>query len=339
MLKKNEFRIHAFWIGGKPPTRILENIRDWRSKYPNSIKFWTDIEIENTNRAEILNLDYPEAMKVDLLRVEVVKEFGGWYVDADTKPQEMIFPFVNSVTLVREDSKRFWNGCFFAPKNHPFLEVWQHEIKRSIRESWPQSDNVASISGPLALSRAIYVYASTVGAVQVKEELQMVGWSFVRWGETGNYSRIYRKYILKSAALLHQGDASWKLPSQKSTPNFSKILYDLRRSHLSSILEFARQIIKNHHRFPKSLVQLKMILNMDNEVLDFKIPGENFIKTIMNKEELEDCLRNLEVGAISSVDQSVQDCLDFAGWGRVYSNVWVRPKLTKLVGKINQNSY
>ncbi|HVW98920.1 MAG TPA: glycosyltransferase, partial [Candidatus Babeliaceae bacterium] len=94
--------IHFIWIGPKPfPRDSVENVRSWVAKHPDwTFKFWTDrdrpLPHKQMQRARIQDLQFIKlydcykksdnyAEKSDLLRLEILYQEGGIYVDHDQK--------------------------------------------------------------------------------------------------------------------------------------------------------------------------------------------------------------------------------------------------------------
>lgn len=129
--------IHQVWIGEKKmPLMWMDT---WRDKNPEfEFKIWREEDIQSllqgSKNAEIYSLYYKNKIyhgAVDLARVEILKAYGGIYIDADSIALEPLdgAPFLNpEVTFfaaydheVEGFPGRITNGIIGAEANHPIL--------------------------------------------------------------------------------------------------------------------------------------------------------------------------------------------------------------------------
>jgi len=321
--------LNIFWVGGEIPKSIVENIDKWRSRVAE-IQIWEDTNVELLIDGLNVDMNWPKAMLVDLLRVKAVRKFGGWYCDADTFPAILDLPQSSKVTLIREESRRFWNGCFQAPKNHRFLGAWEAEIVRSIENSNSFLDHTPTISGPHALSRALYGYIYDHGVHESGKEFEVLPWGNVLFTHS---PQRFRKRKLAKAMLVHRAANTWRLETNLPRRNKSRILesiFSLRQTNLSSVLDTIRHLIKNPHRFPTRYWQLLMILSMDNRILDSASEWSEFWTESNCAEEIRNAVMNLKIGGIRTSEPNLQKKLKDAGWKAYGQKSWIRPNVTKL---------
>ncbi|CCI39677.1 unnamed protein product [Albugo candida] len=83
------FIIHQIWLGPHPiPAFCLQQMKTWQQIHPKwDYKLWTDnelstLKLRNENR---FNLAANFGEKSDILRYEILLQFGGLYVDVDFK--------------------------------------------------------------------------------------------------------------------------------------------------------------------------------------------------------------------------------------------------------------
>lgn len=136
--------IHQVWIGEKKmPLRWMHT---WRDKNPEfEFKIWREEDIQSllsgSKNAEIYCLYYKNRIyhgAVDLARVEILKKYGGIYVDADSLALEPLkdAPFLtDDVTFfaaydheVDGHPGRITNGIIGAEANHPILIDYSDRI-------------------------------------------------------------------------------------------------------------------------------------------------------------------------------------------------------------------
>ena len=79
--------IHQIWIGPKPiPAQYKTFMEGWRRQYPEwEHRLWTDSEVAGLKlkSADLIAGNTCLGQKTDLLRVEILDQFGGLYVDTD----------------------------------------------------------------------------------------------------------------------------------------------------------------------------------------------------------------------------------------------------------------
>jgi len=326
--------IHIFWIDGIPPHNILQNISLWEQMYPERLVVWNDAAIQIEGWDKEFRNEWPSVMKVDLLRVLAIQKYGGWYVDADTVPLNDQMIDFGKLVLSREDGRRYWNGCFFSPSKHPFLEIWQNEILNSIAEMWPEIDDIARISGPHALSRAIYLYAFDFGLHSALRSIMQLPWGKIRFGDSPVLKFFWLRIYYRRSFLQHQSLATWKSTHIKSPNSFALRMYRLRQSPLATPLDLARQLLRNRHRSPRSGVHWTLLKVMDNEVLDGPGTWDLFYVKAKSYGELRSAVRDTTKGIINLEDIFLAKKLKAAGWKNISENLWLRPKVTNLVGHL-----
>jgi mannosyltransferase OCH1-like enzyme len=140
-------RIHQIWIGDSRPDKWM---RTWWEKHPNwEYNLWSEeqvfnLKLRNQNIYDIYSQlgDLP-AMS-DILRVEILLQYGGVYIDAD---MECLKPldgaeFLQSdffATYANREDKQLIGKLGFAEKtitnsvlgtvpNHPLLELYNQRI-------------------------------------------------------------------------------------------------------------------------------------------------------------------------------------------------------------------
>lgn len=325
--------VHMFWLGSATPPWAESNQRLWKTEIGRALQFWDDARVQSNALLPAFDECWPPAMAVDLLRVAVISQQSGWYIDADIAPTKPRLFETDSVILVREDPRRFCNGIFYAPKGHPFLEVWQREILRSITEANQELGDVARISGPHALSRAIYLYALEAGAQVSRTHLQTLPWGLVGFTNSRDVGTVWSKFFRRHSWVVHVAATSW-LPNHHSS-KAGNFLYELRRTRVGLGLEILRQLLTAPSVPPIRRSDWYLIANMDNTVLDSRTDWTEFWIEISDPELLVDAVRTLSVGGIVSHCPAIADTLNMAGWKRIGATRWARPRVTRLVSDLH----
>jgi mannosyltransferase OCH1-like enzyme len=108
-----------------------ENI--WWEKAKNFIK------IKQITMPKIINsqyIPYPQHI-ADLMRICIIYEIGGIYVDSDLLLLKSIDDLcdVDKVVMVQESERKLWNGLIIAPAKHSFFKRWIREYEIGYGES------------------------------------------------------------------------------------------------------------------------------------------------------------------------------------------------------------
>jgi len=154
--------IHQVWIGdqSKRPTKLLNSIKDMNPGW--EYKLWTEDnlpELELQPLMDAIPNSYAPAV-CDLIRVELLYRYGGFYVDADSLALE---PFPD--TLLENDSFTVWeseylpftwmaNGYLAATKGNRLMRaLMDHFISLGV-EQLRNADlyRISCITGPGALT-------------------------------------------------------------------------------------------------------------------------------------------------------------------------------------------
>lgn len=134
--------IHQIWLGSRLPKKYKKWQSTWQSLPGFTYKLWTDEEVK---RLQLINRDLFEAaktygQKADLLRIELLNQFGGLYVDMDFEcinPEVFAFlhhsyDFYTGITPVDCSTFGVNNAIIGATKGHRILV----EYIRAIRKNW-----------------------------------------------------------------------------------------------------------------------------------------------------------------------------------------------------------
>lgn len=129
--------IHQIWIGKKEiPLEYIKFSEMWKELYPEfQYILWDNDRVKKeqekliiNDKVEYYNDDsYPMAFKTDILRYEIIKKYGGVYIDMDTEP------------LKRMDENMF-NLSFFAGIQN------NREINNAIFASEINGDLIKNVS-------------------------------------------------------------------------------------------------------------------------------------------------------------------------------------------------
>jgi hypothetical protein len=126
--------IHQIWLGGEPPTQVRTWLKGWCNHHPEwEHRLWTD-ENRPSLRNEAAFLRAPSfAMKADLLRYELLLDWGGIYIDADFECHRAIDDLVRSRSLLLvSEFGVVCNGFIGADAGEQFIGALVAEAGRRI---------------------------------------------------------------------------------------------------------------------------------------------------------------------------------------------------------------
>lgn len=152
--------IHFIWLGSSIPEKIDMIINSWRVFNPGwKIIIWTDKEVETFSWTKESSKNFYEkathyAEKSDILRYEILYQFGGIYSDTDVVCLKSFNDLISSgVTLLGGlevnqvyASSVVWlcNAVIGCIKNSPIIKYCIENLKSSVESS----DNLVFRTGP-----------------------------------------------------------------------------------------------------------------------------------------------------------------------------------------------
>jgi len=166
-MKKNRIPkiIHQIWLGDQSK-RPIDLMQTWIDKNPTwSYKLWTEIEVSELNlKCESqFNQDIHFAGKADILRYELLYNFGGFFIDADSECIRPLEDFLcDNITFgsyEHETGEEYMNGLGLIANgylgsvpNNPLIGLIVEHISTlsnvNIRMPW-------EITGPKLLTEFI----------------------------------------------------------------------------------------------------------------------------------------------------------------------------------------
>ena len=116
--------IHFIWIGNNISEKYLEYIETWIRYHPHyHFCLWNDKNIPKLVNQELFDNATDYAMKVDILRYEIIYFLGGIYIDCDFLCIKNIDDLINNLdNFCSRESKEFiTNAIFGFVREHTFL--------------------------------------------------------------------------------------------------------------------------------------------------------------------------------------------------------------------------
>lgn len=147
--------IHQFWTPLPIPLQIAQMMETWRTHHPEwEFMHWSDTNLiplvnhELYAYADGISPDAPEQFKSDVLRYEVLHEFGGVWVDADFICQAPLDQLLTTKPFAGKVGGRWLNNALIgSPPKHPMLYDLITNLERNVARHRPEQGNTIK-SGP-----------------------------------------------------------------------------------------------------------------------------------------------------------------------------------------------
>ena len=139
--------IHQIWLGPKNPPSYFATFREkWRDLHPDwEYRLWTDSDLDtlSLDLRDLIDATSNYAEKSDILRSELLEQFGGLYIDADMECHHCLdelhrkYDFYAGAEYphqIATTPNRVWVGISIMASipHHPILKSW----KEHMRNSW-----------------------------------------------------------------------------------------------------------------------------------------------------------------------------------------------------------
>lgn len=173
---QNEFIIpkiiHQIWLGSKKiPPQCLEYMKTWQEKHPGwKYILWTD---EMVNQLSLTNFDLYKKCenmgeKSDILRYELLYQFGGLYVDVDFECLESFENLHRSCDfytglLQPEKMVLVANGLIGCRPGHPLVL----EMIKALQTTWYFKAEIVDRTGPEFMTRLLKRYLKGAPGINV----------------------------------------------------------------------------------------------------------------------------------------------------------------------------
>lgn len=159
--------VHQIWLGGNPPPRVVKLTQEFRRQLrPDAYFFWTD---ENIGGFEMVEKDFYKstknlAIKADLLRIEIIFKYGGFYFDCDfvgiSPLKNFLYQFSSMEEIFTSENVPgmvpFIQNCVFgaAPKND-VVKLLLESIDFDASANPAGRNEVMNVAGPLFFDRVL----------------------------------------------------------------------------------------------------------------------------------------------------------------------------------------
>lgn len=235
------------------PDGLKENLEFARSRFPK----WTFTVMDDAFALALLQRDWPEiakeysdiwipACRSDIARIAALYAFGGWYIDADTRPvgdlefytqdkHVFVFRDVREKMLKRGD---LMNGFIYMPRRSPIAKRMLEIIMQNLKER-KDVYRVMDFAGPYLLAKLVK-----------KAE----PFSVVKLWQSRHYKRYNETLVGDDPLFVHTVDdtaSSWRIVQNFGVlpdlePNWAEFPKELRPRFVPILRNFANQHNMHH---------------------------------------------------------------------------------------------
>ena len=175
--------IHQIWLGGSVPAKLQGLSKTWRERHPDwAYRLWTDDDVDalTFETRDLFDRATCWGQKSDLLRAEILLQYGGVYVDLDYINYQTLDDLADRYTFFGTLRNIFpayigwrsmWrspviacNSLFGARAGHPILKRYLEQV----RQLWDREDLYKYEKGELP-SPAVLAMGGAAKATRIKE--------------------------------------------------------------------------------------------------------------------------------------------------------------------------
>jgi hypothetical protein len=148
--------VHRIWLGEDEVPEIFETYADtWRRHHPDwEMRLWRDADLPPLSCQAEIDKTRRFKSRYDMIRLELLRQFGGVVIDLDVEPLRPLDPLLGGVRAFvgrASSGDRVGNQVIGAVPGHPLLE---HAVAR-LRETAGTASNASLEAGPAFLSQVV----------------------------------------------------------------------------------------------------------------------------------------------------------------------------------------
>lgn len=147
--------IHQIWLGNHPiPTQIQSYMQSWKKFHPDwQFILWTEENMLPLQNQELYDQTENIRQKADIVRYEVLYQYGGVYVDIDMECFKNIEPLLQDAEffLGTEDDFYYSNELMAVVAKHDLIKELIDGIKWSLLDS--KNKNIDEQTGPVFITK------------------------------------------------------------------------------------------------------------------------------------------------------------------------------------------
>jgi mannosyltransferase OCH1-like enzyme len=207
-------KVHFIWLGSELPSKNKEIVAEWKELLPDFEFFlWNE---ENTKKYDCLFLRQcirkkAYAFAADYLRLKIVNEYGGFYLDTDMKLIKSLNDLEVGSFMIGEQEENIPNwGIFYSEKNSMILNECLSRYENLCFDQFKPPVIPYFLKEFIHQGKNIKIYPPSV---------------FYPMPQGVDVS-LYEEYIGKNTIGVHLWDFSWK-KLKKERSKIVEVLYRL----------------------------------------------------------------------------------------------------------------
>lgn len=141
-------KIHYCWFGSPEPDNVKRNVAAWAKMNPDfEIIQWNEsnIDVEGFEFAQRAVAARKWAFFSDIVRLKVLLQQGGFYVDADVemcKPLNSLEEYGNQLIMGYIYNCALGTAVFYSPPNHPYIHDVLNKYHYIKSDFWPVNNSI-----------------------------------------------------------------------------------------------------------------------------------------------------------------------------------------------------
>lgn len=204
--------IHQIWLGGSLPEEYLKLQESWKKHHPDwQFMLWTDDTAKDLSlkNREVFNNTKNLGAKSDILRYEILYQFGGLYADTDF---ECLRPFDDLhhtcdlyAGLLTHSNPRILIGLIGCSPNSDIMSHIIDQISLGSRKH--STDEIFQATGPLHFTRCFF---ETIERARERCVIFPASYFYPSPNsQNGKSIDVQKKYIRKESHAIHYWHLSW----------------------------------------------------------------------------------------------------------------------------------
>ncbi|MGC8304588.1 glycosyltransferase family 32 protein [Leuconostoc mesenteroides] len=200
--------IHYAWVGEKIPKEVESRVNDWKKIMPDwKFMFWNEnnwnFDSDEFSKKQITEKKYGFA--IDVLRYDVVYQYGGFYLDTDMIVKQPLDLFIDQHNVFGLFYKNSITTSFFgAEKNSPIIrELYEVYTNKNFMPNLYKAAFEGYTSNPIVTN----YFMNTSPEFKQKNEKQLL-----RNGQITLYSKetfTYQSFQKNKTFTIHLLENSW----------------------------------------------------------------------------------------------------------------------------------
>jgi mannosyltransferase OCH1-like enzyme len=217
--------IHQIWIGKDVPIEFKQFVETWKKYHPDwEYRLWTqdDIASMQLRNRRLVEMSRNPGEISDIMRYEILYQYGGVYVDMDfeclrsLEPFHYLYDFYIGIQPLDSALVQLGIGLIGSVPGHPVLAACIEGLEENWKK-WEKEPKATARTGPIYCTKMFYAHACTEGRCDVALpptyfyplRCQQIEYKPIEWLEKGAFA-------------VHHWAKTWLMPSFRR-PEFRSV--------------------------------------------------------------------------------------------------------------------